>query len=127
MRRFRPTLLLSLFLGPAACTDLSQVCDTSIQPSVVVTVQDSVTGLPVASGAFGRAIDGTFEDTLTAFGYLMPDTLVSLAMRGERVGTYVVEIRQTGYLTWQQSGVQVRGASCHTTQARLLARLVAGP
>ncbi len=127
MRRSRPAFLLPLLLGPVGCNGLSQVCDTGIQPSVVVTIQDSVTGLPAASGAFGRVIDGTFEDTLTPFSSVAPDTLINLAMRGERVGTYVVEIRQNGYLIWQRSGVQVHGASCHTTQARLVAKLVAGP
>jgi len=123
----RWSVLLCATLGSLACTELGRVCDASIQPSIVVEIRDSLTDAPVGTGAFGLVVDGSFADTLTPYGIIPPDTVVSLGMRGERVGTYQVEIRQTGYLTWQQNGVKVTGAACHSSQVHLLARLVLEP
>jgi hypothetical protein len=118
--------LLAGLLSISAC-DTPLVCDTSIRPSIVVIVLDSITGLPAADSAQALVRDGAFADTLVPYGYDPPGTLRSLAMRGERPGIYTVSVLRPGYNPWQRASVQVRGATCHTTQVTLTASLQRAP
>ena len=102
-------------------------CDTSIVPSIVVEVVDSVTGEAAASGALGLATDGGYTDTLQAYGVDEIGRPLSLASRGERVGTYSVRVTQTGYAVWERGNVRIRSEGCHTSQAELTARLQPAP
>jgi hypothetical protein len=87
-------------------------CDTSIVPSIVVEVVDSVTGEAAASGALGLATDGQYTDTLEVYALDGAGQPLSLATRGERVGNYSVRVMQTGYAVWERgiSGSGRRGA-----------------
>jgi hypothetical protein len=74
-------------------------CDTSIVPSIVVEVRDSITGVAAAAEAVGVATSGAHADTLAVYGvdYSLGDTL-SLAMRGERAGNYAVRVAKAGLI-----------------------------
>jgi hypothetical protein len=101
-------------------------CDTGIFPSIVVEVRDSVTGAAAAAGAEGRAIDGGFMVTLDVYDVDPEGAPLSLAMPGERAGTYTVEVTKPGYSLWEQRNVQVDDSGCHTEQVRLSAKLQPG-
>jgi hypothetical protein len=102
-------------------------CDTSIVPSIVVAVVDSVTGEAAASGALGLATDGRYTDTLEVHALDATGRSLSLATRGERVGTYSVRVTQTGYAVWERDNIQIRQQECHTNQVNLTARLQRAP
>jgi hypothetical protein len=113
---------LTVLLVVPAC-DVSTICDTGIQPSIVVAVIDSLTGIPLADSAQGLLHDGAFTDTLVPYGYDNAMVLRSLAMRGERPGTYAVNVLRGGYRPWQRASVHVAVAGCHTAQVTLTASL----
>jgi hypothetical protein len=98
-------------------------CDTSVVPSIVVEVVDSITGEAAALAALGLAIDGGYMDTLEVYALDATGRPLSLATRGERVGNYLVRVTQTGYAVWERGNIQIRTEGCHTNQARLTARL----
>jgi hypothetical protein len=117
-------LLVTAATGPLmACGP----CDTSIVPSIVVEVVDSVTGEAAASGALGLATDGQYTDTLEVHALNATGRPLSLATRGERVGNYSVRVTQTGYAAWERDNIQIRQEECHTNQINLTARLQRAP
>ena len=115
-------LFLTVILALPAC-DSPTVCDTSVLPSIVVAVVDSLTDVPLADSTQGLVQDGPFTDTLVPYGYNSSRVLRSLAMRGERPGTYAVDLQRSGYRAWHVGSVQVAEAGCHTVQVTLTALL----
>ena len=124
----RPTLLVLIvsLLTLTACSD-GMICTASVEPGVVVEIRDAVDDVPLAAGAAGWVREGTFNDSLRAYGVTEGGTLVSRAAADEREGTYAVEVSHPGYATWAQSGVRVKSDGCHVETVRLQARLVRAP
>ena len=102
-----------------------EACDTGVFPSIVVEVRDSVTGAAAASGAQGRAIDGSYLVPLDVYDVDVDGAPLSLAMPGERAGTYTVQVTKPGYSPWEQRNVEVEDSGCHTEQVHLSAKLQA--
>ena len=101
---------------PALCTD-------EFVYGLHVTVQDSVTGAPAASGAQLIARDGAYADTVTVPPAAEdPDNWV-LQAAGERPGVYTVTVRKAGFLAWERTGVVVTADDCHVRTVELTARL----
>jgi hypothetical protein len=124
----RPTLAIGIvasvtLLLPACAVE---ACDTGIFPSIVVEVRDSLTGAAAADGAEGRVIDGSFIADLDVYDVDPEGVPLSLAMLGERAGTYTVQVTKPGYSLWERRNVQVDDSGCHTEQVRLSARLEPG-
>jgi hypothetical protein len=120
-------LLFPLFLPGLAlsgyATDPKDICTTSIEPAIIVQIQDSVTGQSLAEGAFGVVSDGLFTDSLRPHGGTANGVLVSLAAADERPGTYTVIVSHGGYANWERTGIQVRMGGCHVETKQVLARL----
>ena len=113
----------SLTAAAAGLLMACEPCDTSIVPSIVVEVVDSVTGEAAASGALGLATDGGFTDTLEVHAFDAAGRPLALASRGERAGNYSVRVMQAGYAVWERVNVRIRSEGCHTNRAELTARL----
>ncbi|MBA3645263.1 MAG: carboxypeptidase regulatory-like domain-containing protein [Gemmatimonadaceae bacterium] len=117
-------------VGAIGCLVLSACSQNSPQPiictalfayGITVTVVDSVTGAPAASGAVLVARDGAYTDSVPAQAD-SPNTS-SVAAAGERAGTYTVTISKPGYKPWTQSGVTVTKDECHVRGVALTAKL----
>ncbi len=117
-------------VGTIGCLVLSACSQNSPQPRVctalfaygiTVTVVDSVTGAPAASGAVLVARDGAYTDSVPTPGS-WPNTS-SVAGAGERAGTYTVTILKPGYKPWTQTGVTVTKDECHVRGVALTAKL----
>ena len=129
--------ILSLLLLLTACTGTAGpgegiVCTASIEPAIVVSLLDSVTGsqgLPgfpysaeLMARPFGSVRDGGYVDSLRAAG-MIEDTLLSVQAAPERPGRYDVLVRIEGYRDWQAIGVVAEPGVCHVQTVELLAVL----
>jgi hypothetical protein len=121
----RSTLAIGIIASVTSLASACAVgpCDTGIFPSIVVEVRDSVTGSAAAAGADGRAIDGSYVVTLEVYDFDIDGAPRSLAMPGERAGTYTVRVTKPGYLPWERKNVQVDDLRCHTDQVQFTAQL----
>ncbi|MDX2060364.1 MAG: hypothetical protein SFV24_21320 [Gemmatimonadales bacterium] len=105
----------------AGC-DGDNVCIAEPQPAIVVTVRDSISGLPAAMGALVRLRSGTFlGDFASSFNGLTIETYAP-------VGRYVVTVTKPGYTTWQRDGVIVeQTGDCFVDRVDVEARLEPAP
>jgi hypothetical protein len=117
--------ILSL-LALTACIE-GMVCTASVEPAVIVEIRDAVDDQPLAADAVGWVREGTFSDSLRAYGLTLDGALVSRAGADEREGTYVAQVSHAGYADWEQTGVRVKSDGCHVETAHLQARLVRVP
>lgn len=107
---------LSTVLG---CQNLfSKDCTTEIRPTFIITVLDSKSGENLAPDATVWVRDDAFVDTLLA----QPREGVYEDF-WERTGTYEVVAAHPDYLTWRQTGVEVKANECHVITRELTARL----
>lgn len=111
-------------LALSACDDIG-ACTASVEPGLIITVQDSIDGSPQADGAAGVAVDGAFVDSLRPGSYDMNFVLLGFRAADERPGRYTVRVEKPGYLVWEQAGVRVTGGECHVNTVELTARLQA--
>ena len=123
----RLPLYLCLFL--LACNDPSFLCTQSIEPAIVVRLEDGVTGMEGLPGfalmarPFGTVRDGGYVDSLRVYR-LSKDTLYSVQAAGERSGRYDVLVHIGGYGDWRALGVTVEGGECHVQTVELRAVLL---
>ena len=104
-------------VGPGACTAIAL-------PALDVTVLDSLTEAPLASGARVIARDGAYADTsVTAPAGSSGPELAVQGLAYERAGRYSVTVERAGYQPWRRDGVVVRRGSCHVETVRLTALL----
>ncbi len=99
-------------VGPHACT-------LEARAGILLTVRDSVTGVPVPGPFLAIARDGQYADTAR---YIYPDSGLA-ALAYERAGHYDVTVSATGYRLWRRTGVEVEDGGCHVQTARVTARL----
>lgn len=75
-------------------------CAAPGSEAVVISVRDSISGMPAATGAIGTLVGAGVDDTL--------EHQDSLKIRGgDQTGTYNVTIDKPGYLTWSVHDVHV--------------------
>ncbi len=72
----------------------------------------------------GYARDGSYVDSLRAYGSNGQGVLLSLRGANERPGTYTVVILKDGYQTWKKEDVRVRADECHVRTVSLTAELI---
>jgi len=109
-------------LAVGACQALSDpiICPAFVPPSVIVTVEDSVTGANLTPGATVGISGGGYSASVVGEA---PATAVNL---GEgRTGTFTVTAAQAGYLVWTKTGVEVEEGRCGANTVKLTARLQA--
>ena len=122
LHRLSPLLAVPVVVL-AACDLIGPVCTLEAVSGLHVTVVDSLTGAPAASGAQLIAQDGAFADTMS-FPPNRPD-LDSTALQSaeERPGIYTVTVRKSGFVDWVRRGVLVTAGRCHVRPVALTARL----
>jgi hypothetical protein len=127
-RRCSPLALAALLLGACDILDSRDViCTDSFLSGLEVTVEDSLTGAPSASGAQLIAQDGAYADTVS-YAPNRPDLDAQpLRSAGERPGTYTVSVRKPGFFEWVRSGIVVTADECHVRPVALTARLQRTP
>lgn len=104
-----------LFTGP--------VCSLELVYGISVTVEDSLTGAPAASGAQLVARDGAYADTVTVPTTAPDADRTALQAASERPGLYTVTVTKAGFLTWERRNVFVTAGECHVRTVHLTARL----
>ena len=92
-------------------------CAVVVPASVRVTVQDSVTGANVTPGATVVLHNGAVVESVVG-----PPGAGEVAVGGNRTGTFIVTVGQTGYQTWMKA-VKVEQSSCGAHTVALTARL----
>ena len=116
MFRMSVGLVISV-LCMLGCSDEGDDCDligAPQTPMFVVTVIDSVSGVPAWWGATGTIEDGAFREVLVPSSSEPADsvseqTLFSRSLRG---GVYTIMIEKSGYQTWMVSGLTVQRGGC---------------
>jgi hypothetical protein len=95
-------------------------------PGVVVTVIDSTTGIPAATGAYGAIAKLGRVYQLWPYGSrgIPPnDTLISLAATPSNPGEYRVTVSKGGYQTWEMRDVRVTETDCGFATTNVTAKL----
>jgi hypothetical protein len=89
-----------------------------VQPSLQVTVQDSVTGANVTPGSTLVLRNGAYlADSVTA-----PPAVTSMHV-GASPGTFSLTVRQTGYQAWTKTDIEVEKDGCVARTVDVVARL----
>ena len=101
-----------------ACNDPQQIACSPVGPAVDVTVRDSVTNAPAATGARGAAERSGIIDSLVV---LTPERMVS--EQWATPATYVVRIEKAGYVPWTVTLVSGPGGRCGPPGVHADARL----
>jgi hypothetical protein len=104
------------------------VCPGMITVTAMVTVRDSASGAPLATGATATLREGGYSETLVVTGWdgspPSLETASMLSSQSSRPGTYTVTVQRPGYATWTKSGVAVKRTDCGIATAQLIAKLV---
>lgn len=118
----------TVVLGACDLTNSRDVyCTDNFVAGLVVSVQDSLTGAPAASGAQLIAQEGAYADT-ASYPPNRPDLDARpLVSAGERPGTYTVRVSKPGFLDWVRGGIIVTADECHVRPVALTARLQRAP
>lgn len=110
-------------LALLGCELFEEDCSLIIANNMQITLRDSVTNDPiVADSIVVITTDGAYADTIR----LSMPVLVSIPqvrVRGERAGTYRVQVTATGYAPWVREGVRVVDEGCHIRTVDLTARM----
>lgn len=114
------SVLISMVLlaGCKASNSTDVVCTLEARAGINVTVRDAETQAGLAGIARGAAIDGAYVDSLRPGG-----STSTLSGAYERVGTYTVEIRATGYEGYTTTNVRVFKDACHVIPQQLTVSL----
>lgn len=118
----RQRLLVLAPIVLAACGE-DYLCTTSVEPSILVAVEDAVTGANLNGGARGAIRRGAFLDSLRVYSW-NNDEVTSLAAGQEDAGTFQVTVEHDGYVPWVRNGVEVEEGVCHVRTVSLVAELV---
>jgi len=98
------------------------VCPPYIPPSVVVTVQDSVTGANVLAGStLVLRNSAGVADSVTVEAQSYP--ILSAALGYGAAGTFSLTVRHAGYREWTKSGIKVNHGECGAETVGVEARL----
>ena len=113
-----------LSFGLCGCSAGGEVvCTASVDPSLVVYVNDAATGLPAAANATVTVTDGSYTATLPAsLSNLAPDgSEIPTGFSGpyERAGTYTVRVVRPGYADAERTGIRVTKGKCHVSTQTL--------
>lgn len=96
----------------AACRDAAApddiLCTMEARAGIVVVVRDADTQAGLAAIARGSATDGAYVDSLRSNG-----SATTMSGAYERPGTYVVDVRASGYQPFTTTGIRVTKDQCH--------------
>jgi hypothetical protein len=117
IRRIEAFAGLALVMA-TACNDPQQIVCSPVGPAVDVTVRDSVTNDPAATGARGAAERSGVIDSLVV---LTPERMIS--EQWATPATYIVRIEKAGYAPWSVTLVSGPGGRCGPAGVHAEARL----
>ena len=108
--RFTLVCMATAALALSACRSSVETLSTCV-PSlssggIVAEVRDAGTNADISLGAWGRAVEDTYRDTLVA------GAQGQLWSREARAGIYRVTIGRPGYQLWESAGIRVLGGAC---------------
>lgn len=116
--RHLKTILLPILLALSAC-DQGALCPQPIDPAIIVTIREAGTLRPIADEARGVIRDGSYVDSLRPY-----QVGISRAAGNNRDGTYSIELRREGSVTWTRTGVHVPQNGCFIGTQNVTADLV---
>jgi hypothetical protein len=106
-----------LAILPACDAIAPEECTLVLRYGLLIELEDSITGLPVAVAGQVRAIDGVFRDSIASYiqGNGTVDTVIVNVVPGSsraslasgRPGTYRVEVERPEYEIWTRSNIEV--------------------
>ena len=105
-----PALAFSACRNPV---ETLTTCVPGVGIGIIADVRDATTNADISQGAWGRAVEDTYRDTLVARGGYLHSTEA-------RPGVYRVTIGRPGYYAWESSGVQVGSGACGVTSSTTL-------
>jgi len=96
----------------AGCSEPIEVCTPILLPALTITVRDSVTGVPTASGvtASGTRHGDTTETVVVPND---PSKDASPIPLGTDAGTYDIVLTKAGYVDWRRTDIVVAANGCH--------------
>jgi hypothetical protein len=103
--------------NPFACSDPPKISDYAIN----IAPRDSVTNAWLARGTTAIVRDGSYYDSVTVPMASFDELIIGLA--ANRIGTYAVTVRKSGYNDWTKNGVQVGADACGIGALLLTAKL----
>jgi hypothetical protein len=120
-RQLARALRLCASVGLAGCVDNLAICVApDAEATIVVQVNDAVTGASLAAGASGAVSNGSYVDSLRPERPDVVGRVSAIEASAPRAGTYSVTVEHPGYQTWYASGVVVSTSGCGVElQARL--------
>jgi hypothetical protein len=119
--RIRAGVVALLTVAATGCGDYGgHACTASVDPSIILEIRDSVSGVGLADQALTTVTDGGFTDTLEYFASGDPGWQSGPS---ERAGTYDIAVTVAGYQVWTRDNVVVEEGVCHVRTQRILARL----
>lgn len=107
----QPTACMLPASSPSASSSLPVIF-----PAVLVSVQDSVTGIDLAPASSGAFVVGTYADSLRHDGG------AALAAYGP-AGRYTLVVQHAGYAIWGTDRVRVTGGDCSLDTEQITAKL----
>src|ERR687895_199921 len=113
-QRYPPLVGAALVLGACDVANTGDlVCPDYFEFGLHITVQDSLTGLPAASGAQLIVQHGSYADTVNVPANRPDLNAHPLPSAGERAGTYTVSVHKAGFVDWVRTGIVVAADKCH--------------
>ncbi|MDB5970210.1 MAG: hypothetical protein JWQ90_2660 [Hydrocarboniphaga sp.] len=114
-----------MYLLIVACNQNSDenedvVCTLSLEPGIIISVEDANTRQSIAGSSTAFLTDGTYQETVE------PQNAAAVYLAGafERAGTYTVRVHHDGYQDWSVSDVEVEQGKCHVVTDELAASLI---
>jgi len=119
VKRLTAVLLLAVSSVLSGCTGAD--CTSILLWGISVTIVDGATGNRFTGDVTVTVTDGSYTETESP--PLLPAGPRVSNLAGERPGTYRVEVRAPGYVTWIRTNVRVRQDDCHVRTVHLTAEL----
>jgi len=100
--------------------DEDVVCTQSLEPGIIISVEDANTQQSIAGSSTALLTDGTYQEAVA------PPNAAAVYLEGafERAGTYTVKVHHDGYQDWSVSDVEVEQGKCHVVTNELAASLI---
>lgn len=117
-------------IPPPSREGAGKICTADLRPGIVVDIQDSITGAPLAFDALVVAVhDGQADSVRHSHApgdvaEAADERRLRIWLAWEQPGSYELAVHVTGYDAWSRKGVDVRAGPCHVVPVHLLARLV---
>lgn len=107
-----------------------RICTAERRAGIILDIQDSVTGAPLALRALVVAMHGTQVDSVrhlrapTDVNEDADERRLRIWLAWEQAGMFDIAVHVHGYAIWRRTNVLVQAGPCHVMPTHLVARLV---